>query len=65
MFREMDELIKSVTDALAAVKNVSDLAALDQIRIDYLGRKGKVTQRLKQLGQLPEAERPAAGQAIR
>ena len=60
----MDELTKTVTEALTAIQAASDLAGLDQIRIDYLGRKGRVTQRLKQLGQLPEAERPAAGQAI-
>lgn len=60
----MDELTKNVSDALEAIKSVSDLAQLDQIRIDYLGKKGKVTQRLKQLGRLPAAERPAAGQAI-
>ena len=60
----MDELTQTVTEALTAIKAVPDLAGLDQIRIDYLGRKGRVTQRLKQLGQLPEAERPAAGQAI-
>jgi len=60
----MDELTKTVTDALAAIKSVPGLAELDQLRIDYLGRKGKITQRLKQLGQLPDSERPAAGQAI-
>ena len=60
----MDELTQTVTEALTAIQAASDLAGLDQIRIDYLGRKGRVTQRLKQLGQLPEAERPAAGQAI-
>lgn len=60
----MDELTKIIEDALAAVASAPDLAGLDQIRVDYLGRKGTVTQRLKQLGQLPAAERPAAGQAI-
>jgi phenylalanyl-tRNA synthetase alpha chain len=40
------------------------LAALDEVRVRYLGKKGRLTQLLKQLGGLPAAERPAAGQAI-
>ena len=50
--------------ALAAVKAAEDLASLDQVRINYLGKKGHITQFLKQLGNLPAAERPAAGEAI-
>ena len=37
---------------------------LDQVRIDYLGRKGRLTGLLKQLGKLSVEERPAAGEAI-
>jgi phenylalanyl-tRNA synthetase alpha chain len=32
--------------------------------VRYLGKKGLLTEQLKQLGKLPEAERPQAGQAI-
>jgi phenylalanyl-tRNA synthetase alpha chain len=32
--------------------------------VRFLGKKGLLTQQLKQLGQLPAADRPAAGQAI-
>jgi len=39
-------------------------AALDAVRVAYLGKKGVVTALLKSLGRLPAAERPAAGQAI-
>lgn len=38
--------------------------ALDQVRIDYLGKKGKLTEHLKQLGKLPADERPKAGEVI-
>ena len=50
--------------ALAEVKAAGDLAALDQVRINYLGKKGHITRLLKQLGGLPAEERPAAGEAI-
>lgn len=37
---------------------------LDAVRVKYLGRKGLLTIQLKELGTLPVAERPAAGQVI-
>jgi len=40
------------------------LADLDEIRVRFLGKKGLLTQQLKQLGALPADQRPAAGQAI-
>ena len=40
------------------------MAALDSVRVAYLGKKGELTAQLKNLGQLPASERPAAGQAI-
>src|SRR5690606_13179243 len=39
-------------------------SALEQIRVQYLGKKGRLTEQLKSLGQLSPAERPAAGAAI-
>jgi phenylalanyl-tRNA synthetase alpha chain len=50
--------------ALAAVATSADAAVLDEVRVQYLGKKGLLTQQLKQLGALPPEERPAAGQAI-
>lgn len=60
----MKELTQIVNDALKAIDAEDELSGLDQLRIDYLGRKGTITQRLKQLGKLPAEERPAAGQEI-
>jgi phenylalanyl-tRNA synthetase alpha chain len=34
------------------------------VRVQYLGKKGLLTEQLKQLGKLPAEERPQAGQAI-
>jgi len=50
--------------AVAAVAAAATLAALDQVRVRYLGKSGEVTALLKQLGQLPPEERPGAGQRI-
>ena len=60
----MSELRDLLEQALKEVAVAADERGLDDVRIRYLGKKGEVTQRLKQLGGLPEAERPAAGQAI-
>jgi phenylalanyl-tRNA synthetase alpha chain len=50
--------------ALAELAQVGDLAALDQTRVKYLGKKGLLTELLKGLGRLSADERPAAGGAI-
>jgi phenylalanyl-tRNA synthetase alpha chain len=50
--------------ALQEVASATDPAALDAVRVHYLGKKGSLTEQLKQLGKLPAAERPAAGQEI-
>ena len=60
----MQDLDELVGRARAAVHDSADLQALDEVRVQFLGRKGELTQRLKQLGSLPADERPAAGQAI-
>jgi len=57
----LEELERQALDEIAAA---GDPAALDGVRVGYLGKKGRLTLQLKQLGALPAAERPAAGQAI-
>ena len=60
----MSDLNELESVALAAVASAADAAVLDDVRVQYLGKKGLLTQQLKQLGGLPPEERPAAGQAI-
>ena len=60
----MDALEGLMSRARAAVAGAVDLAALDEVRVRFLGKKGELTALLKNLGTLPAAERPAAGQAI-
>ena len=50
--------------AQTAVTTANDLTTLDNLRVHYLGKNGVFTEQLKQLGKLPKAERPAAGQLI-
>lgn len=51
-------------EANRAIAAVTDPAALDQVRVRYLGKAGSLTALLKGLGSLPPEERPLAGQAI-
>ncbi|NMA67119.1 MAG: phenylalanine--tRNA ligase subunit alpha, partial [Clostridiaceae bacterium] len=48
--------------ALAALNNVSDVRELDALKVEYLGKKGKLTQILKGMGKLSAEERPVVGQ---
>lgn len=59
-----NELEERIAAAERAIAEAPDLDALDRVRVEYLGRKGVLTRELKSLGQLPAAERPAAGAAI-
>jgi len=60
----MENLASLVELAQAAITKAGDAQALDQIRVQYLGKKGEVTQLLKGLGKLSPEERPKAGDQI-
>ena len=60
----MGTLAELESQAKQAIEGASDLQALDQVRVHYLGKKGVLTDQLKQLGKLSAEERPKAGQAI-
>jgi phenylalanyl-tRNA synthetase alpha chain len=53
-----------LTQALQALANTQDLAQLDQVRVDYLGKKGLFTQHMKELGSLDPEQRKSVGQVI-
>jgi len=50
------------TEALARLDHVTDLTALDAWRIDYLGRRGALTQVMRGIGKLSPEQRPLVGQ---
>lgn len=59
--QEIDAL---VLEALAAIEKADDLSVFDQIRVQYMGKKGVLTDKLKSLGKLPAEQRPLVGQSI-
>jgi phenylalanyl-tRNA synthetase alpha chain len=57
-------LAEVVDQAKQAIAQAANLQELDQLRVHYLGKKGVLTEQLKQLGTLPHEERREAGQQI-
>ncbi|SDI59588.1 phenylalanine--tRNA ligase subunit alpha [Natribacillus halophilus] len=58
----IERLQEIESEALAAVQASADKKELEQARIQYLGKKGAITEVLRGMGQLPEDERPVVGQ---
>ncbi|GIX21424.1 MAG: phenylalanine--tRNA ligase alpha subunit [Gammaproteobacteria bacterium] len=61
MSKAIDSLLAQAEAEIAAA---ADPAALDAVRVRYLGKKGRLTAELKGLGTLPDEERRARGQAL-
>lgn len=57
----LNALAQEAKDAIAAAQ---DNATLEQLRVDFLGKKGQITALLKGLGKLSAEERPKAGAQI-
>ena len=60
----MPALSELIQQAESEINSADDLAALDAVRVSYLGKKGVLTARMKELGKLSAEQRPAAGQEI-
>lgn len=60
----MENLTALTEEALQLIADADDLAGLDHVRVEYLGKKGSLTGLLKGLGKLSAEERPAAGAEI-
>ena len=58
----LEQFKKTGKEALVELKKVSELEALEQFRIKYLSRKGRITQMLGEIGKLPRDLKPEAGQ---
>ena len=65
---EIDALKKQLEslqgEALEAFAAAADLAALNDLRVRYLGKKGSLTEVLKGVGKLSPEERPVIGQSV-
>lgn len=60
----MDSLDAIQSEALSQITAAEDIQTLEQLRVEYLGKKGKLTALLKSLGGLSAEERPKAGARI-
>ncbi len=60
----MIDLQVLTTDALEAIAKAQNSQELEQLRVNFLGKKGSFTEQLKALGGLSPEVRPAAGAAI-
>lgn len=58
---ELEQIAKQAESSIVAAEKLS---ALDDLRVEYLGKKGRLTGLLKGLGRLSAEERPAAGAKI-
>ena len=53
-----------ISEAEEQINSAQDVNILDGVRVDFMGKKGRMTELLKGLGKLSNEERPAAGQKI-
>jgi phenylalanyl-tRNA synthetase alpha chain len=53
-----------ISEAEEQINSAQDVNILDGVRVDFMGKKGRMTELLKGLGRLSNEERPAAGQKI-
>ena len=58
MFDELETIKREAAERIAAI---GDPGELEHLRIEYLGRKGLLTEKLRRLGSLPKEDRPRAG----
>ena len=53
-----------INEAEQQINAAGDVNILDAVRVEFMGKKGRMTDLLKGLGKLSNEERPAAGQKI-
>ena len=57
----LQQILQQAKDAIVATEQVS---VLEELRVQYLGKKGELTNQLKQIGSLPPPERPKFGDKV-
>lgn len=60
----MSDLSSLESIVISEIQSTDEVEKLESLRVQYLGKKGVLTEQLKALGKLPKEERPAAGQEI-
>ncbi len=64
VFNKMDSLEEAKSNGIAAAQKAQDLQELDQVRVDFLGKKGLFSSFMRELGKLSAEERPQRGAVI-
>jgi phenylalanyl-tRNA synthetase alpha chain len=59
-----NELAQVEESALAAIASANNAKEVEDVRLNVLGQKGRLTTMLKSLGQLDSSERPRIGQMV-
>ncbi|ODN42646.1 phenylalanine--tRNA ligase subunit alpha [Piscirickettsia litoralis] len=59
--QQVDEIL---SEAITRIQETESTQSLDEIRVHYMGKKGRLTEVLKGLGKLSAEERPKVGQAV-
>ncbi|SET32601.1 phenylalanine--tRNA ligase subunit alpha [Thorsellia anophelis] len=57
-------LTKIVTEALCAITEAESTVKLEELRVEFFGKKGQFTQQMAGLRDVPQDARPAAGAVI-
>lgn len=60
----MQDIIKLKEEGIEAIEKVTSIEGLEAIRVDFLGKKGRLTDLLKNLSTLSPEERPRVGQWV-
>ncbi|RKX71520.1 phenylalanine--tRNA ligase subunit alpha [candidate division WOR-3 bacterium] len=60
----LEELKRFEAEVDTALKGVKDPEGLEQLRLRFLGRKGRINEFFKRLGRLPVEERPKVGKIL-
>lgn len=61
--QHLKDLVEKAKSAIEQIENKS-LATLDEIRVEYFGKKGHFTQLMQELRNVAAEERPAMGAKI-
>jgi phenylalanyl-tRNA synthetase alpha chain len=59
-----DDIAALIADARSRIETAADGAALEALRVEWLGKKGRITELMKTLGAIPADERKARGAAL-
>ena len=58
----MQDELKAIEDQIVEkLANADTMAALEQLRVQVLGKKGSLTSIMRMMGKIPPEERPAMG----